>query len=84
MFLVLLFLGLKQIKNKFTLKNGELFKLFILVYFAFRFLIEFLKPNVFFTFGLSSIQILCVICWLYFSKFIVKNLKNASKKLHLL
>lgn len=84
MFLVLLFLGLKQIKNKFTLKNGELFKLFMLVYFAFRFLIEFLKPNVFFTFGLSSIQILCVICWLYYSKFIVKNLKNASKKLHLL
>lgn len=76
-FLVLLFFILKHIKNRVILKNGELFKLFMLSYFGFRFFIEFLKPNVFYTFGLSSIQILCVICWLYYFKFIFQKLKNA-------
>ncbi len=69
-FLVFLFFLLKQIKNKAVLKNGEVFKIFMLSYFGFRFFIEFLKPNVFYVFGFSSIQILCVICWLYYSKFL--------------
>ena len=77
-FLVFLFFGFKQIKNTIELKNGELFKLFMLYYFTFRFLIEFLKPNVFYVFGLSTIQLLCVICWLYYSKFIFQKLTNAS------
>lgn len=74
-FLVLLFFVLKYIQKNYRLNNGELFKWFMLAYFGFRFLIEFLKPNVFFVFGLSSIQLLCVICWLYYSKFIFKNIE---------
>lgn len=70
-FLIFLFVALKAANHNFRLKNGDLFKLFMLSYFGFRFCIELLKPNVFYTFGLSSIQILCVICWLYYSKFIV-------------
>ena len=77
-FLVILFFSLKWIKNNSVLKNGELFKLFMLLYFGFRFCIEFLKPNVFYVFGLSTIQLLCVICWLYYSPFIIQKLKNAS------
>lgn len=77
-FLVLLFIILKRIKNNSSLKNGELFKLFMLLYFGFRFCIELLKPNVFYVFGLSTIQILCVICWLYYYKFIFQKIKNAS------
>jgi prolipoprotein diacylglyceryltransferase len=65
-FLILLFFGLKWIQKKAVLKNGELFKWFMILYFAFRFFIEFLKPNVFYVFGLSSIQILCIICLLYY------------------
>lgn len=83
-FLIVLFLVLKLIKNTSVLKNGDLFKSLMVVYFGFRFFIEFIKPNVFFTLGLSTIQILCVICWLYYSKFIINNLKNALKKTHLL
>lgn len=75
-FLVGLFYGLKYIKNNLNLKNGDLFKLFMLIYFGFRFCIEFLKPNVFYTFGLSSIQILCLICWLYYSKVIIGFINN--------
>ena len=77
MFLIILFFVLKKIQKKVLLKNGDLFKIFMLSYFGFRFFIEFLKPNVFYVFGLSSIQILCVICWLYYSKFIIQKLKNA-------
>ncbi|WP_452219966.1 prolipoprotein diacylglyceryl transferase [Lacinutrix salivirga] len=72
-FLVVLFLILKYIKSHITLNNGDLFKLFMLSYFGFRFFIEFLKPNVFYVFGLSTIQLLCVICWLYYSKFIANT-----------
>ncbi|MEL0455361.1 prolipoprotein diacylglyceryl transferase family protein [Flavobacteriaceae bacterium SZ-1-7] len=76
-FLIFLFISLKTIQKKVVLKNGELFKIFMLSYFGFRFLIEFFKPNIFYVFGLSSIQILCVLCWLYYSKFILQKLKNA-------
>ncbi|MBD3863071.1 prolipoprotein diacylglyceryl transferase [Olleya marilimosa] len=73
-FLIFLFIALKTVNNRLQLKNGDLFKIFMLSYFGFRFCIEFLKPNVFYTIGLSSIQILCVICWLYYSKFIASLL----------
>lgn len=65
-FLIFLFFGLKQTQKKTTLKNGDLFKWFMILYFSFRFCIEFLKPNVFYVLGLSSIQILCIICLLYY------------------
>ena len=71
-FLVILFIGLHHLQKRASLKNGDLFKLFMLSYFGFRFCIEFLKPNVFYIFGLSTIQYLCVICWLYYYTFIIK------------
>lgn len=64
-FLVGLFIIIKKYQTK-KKKNGDVFKWFMLSYFGFRFCIEFLKPNQFYTFGLSSIQILCVTCWLYY------------------
>lgn len=76
-FLILLFIILKQVKQTPKLSNGDLFKLFMIFYFGFRFFIEFLKPNVFYLLGLSTIQILCLICWLYYSKFIFQKLKYA-------
>ncbi len=48
------------------LKSGDLFKGFMIVYFGFRFMIEFIKPNVFFIMDLSSIQWLCIVCWCYY------------------
>ncbi len=77
-FLIILFIGLQQLHKRANLKNGELFKIFMLLYFGFRFCIEFIKPNVFHVLGLSTIQLLCVICWLYYSPFIYQKLKNAS------
>ncbi|WP_298340900.1 prolipoprotein diacylglyceryl transferase family protein [uncultured Algibacter sp.] len=75
-FLIMLFFGLKWLQKHRELSNGDLFKWFMILYFAFRFWIEFLKPNVFFVFGLSTIQILCVVCLLYYGNTIVKVIKN--------
>lgn len=76
-FLTVLFFSLKNIKKNSALNNGELFKWFMILYFGFRFFLEFLKPNIFYIFGLSSIQILCIICWLYYYKTILKYFKYA-------
>lgn len=76
-FLILLFIVLKK-NSKKVMKNGTLFKYFMLSYFSFRFCIEFLKPNQFFVLGLSTIQLLCITCWLYYHKFILKAIKNAK------
>lgn len=76
LFLVLLFLFLWKLKQR-NLKNGLLFQYFMICYFAFRFFIEFLKPNIFFVLGLSSIQVLCLICLLYYYKTILNLFKNA-------
>ncbi|WP_395076905.1 prolipoprotein diacylglyceryl transferase [Flavobacterium sp.] len=76
-FLVVLFLFLWNLKHR-NLKHGLLFQYFMISYFGFRFCIEFLKPNIFFICGLSSIQILCLICLLYYYKTILKIFKNAS------
>jgi phosphatidylglycerol---prolipoprotein diacylglyceryl transferase len=82
-FLICLFVFLQKMKQYKT-ENGILFKYFMIAYFSFRFFIEFLKPNVFYVGLLSSIQILCLICLLYYRKTIFKIFKNASQKIYLL
>ncbi|MBA6151987.1 prolipoprotein diacylglyceryl transferase [Gelidibacter maritimus] len=72
-FLVLLFYFLRYIQKNKNLASGLLFQYFMISYFSFRFFIEFLKPNIFFVVGLSSIQILCLICLLYYHK-TIRNL----------
>lgn len=84
-FLFLLFYVLRHVLARRTeLKSGIVFQWFMILYFAFRFFIEFLKPNTFLVLGLSSIQYLCLICWVYYHKTIAKALANAREKLHLL
>lgn len=84
-FMVFLFITIKYGQNKFVPhERGAYFKFFMVSYFTFRFFIEFLKPNTFFIAGLSSIQILCLICLLYYFKFIRQGLSYARKKLRVL
>jgi phosphatidylglycerol---prolipoprotein diacylglyceryl transferase len=77
LFLISLFIFFKSV-NFYKKESGLLFKAFMLSYFGFRFLIEFIKPNVFVVGGLSSIQWLCVVCWIYYSSTIIKLIKNAN------
>jgi len=76
-FLLLLFVFLKKIAFFTNEQSGLLFKIFMITYFGFRFMIEFLKPNIFYILGLSSIQLLCIICWGYYIPTFKKIFKNA-------
>ena len=77
-FLMLLFIFLTKAKTYLQKQNGKLFIVFMVSYFTFRFAIEFLKPNAFYLFNLSSIQWLCVLCWIYYAVLIFKPRKNAQ------
>jgi phosphatidylglycerol---prolipoprotein diacylglyceryl transferase len=81
-FLATLFVIFKNLYDQKKLENGLLFKLFMLYYFGFRFFIEFMKPNVFLVLGLSSIQWLCLLCFVYYRKTIFSLYANT--KIHLL
>tara|TARA_R110002051_G_scaffold50311_5_gene97469 strand:- start:2103 stop:2876 length:774 start_codon:yes stop_codon:yes gene_type:complete len=84
-FLIGLFFLITQLqKSKQPLENGSYFKFFMISYFSFRFMMEFLKPNTYFLFGLSSIQYLCLLCLLYYYKSVGEAIKYAYKKLYLL
>ncbi len=83
-FLLLLFIIVKYYFNQKVNYKGKLFKLFMILYFGFRFLIEFLKPNEFLLGGLSTIQWLCLLCWIYYLPFISKSIAYANKKVHIL
>lgn len=76
-FLILLFILLKKSEPYIRHERGLLFKLFMISYFGFRFLIEFLKPNIFYILGLSSIQWLCLLCWVYYIPTYKRLIKNA-------
>jgi phosphatidylglycerol---prolipoprotein diacylglyceryl transferase len=67
-FLILLGTALYSTKKRLKLANGAEFKIFIVSYLSFRFLIEFIKPNEFFGFGICSIQIVCIFGLLYYWK----------------
>lgn len=80
LYLIFLFFILKYIQKNQNLPSGYLFQYFMLTYFGFRFFIEFLKPNEFLLLGLSSIQYLCLICFLYYRKTILYLLRK--KRVH--
>jgi len=84
-FLLGLFFLIRQLQQSpQPMKNGSCFKIFMIGYFSFRFMLEFLKPNSYFLFGLSSIQYLCLFCLLYYYKSIGEAINYARKKLYLL
>lgn len=77
-FLFILFLTLKVLNKSNRLPYGMTFQWFMISYFMFRFLIEFIKPNEFFILGLSTIQYLCILCVVYYHKTILNLFRNAN------
>ncbi|GAA0890437.1 prolipoprotein diacylglyceryl transferase [Fulvivirga kasyanovii] len=77
LYLAIIFIVFTRLAKQDKLESGVLFQWFMLSYFGFRFLIEFIKPNIFYTLGLSSIQWLCIICFVYYRRTFVKLLKYA-------
>lgn len=78
LFMILLFFFFQSIKNK-TLINGDRFKLFMVLYFLFRFLVEFIKPYEPLFLNLSSIHWSSVFIFGYYWKFLYRILVFKNK-----
>ncbi len=65
-FLAGLWVCLVLIEKNRKLESGMLFKIFIISYLVFRFLLDFIKPHFNWPSGLSSIQIACLIGLMYY------------------
>lgn len=76
-FLAILFVVLRSLNKSNRLPYGMTFQWFMILYFGFRFMIEFLKPNEYLFLGLSTIQYLCILCVVYYNRTIFKAIKNA-------
>lgn len=73
-FWIILWITLKITERKFMFTDGSKFKIFLASYLVFRLLVEFIKPDYFFNFGLSVIQLACIAGILYYYKvFIYPN-----------
>ena len=70
-FLVVLWIALARIRNKFPLNEGALFKLFMIAYMLFRFLLDFIKPHFTYSIGLSTIQITSLAGLAYYYAYIL-------------
>lgn len=76
-FMVFLFILFQYLKNK-SLINGDRFKLFMVLYFLYRFSVEFIKPYHSLYLHLSSIQWSSLFIFGYYWKFLLR-LKNFKK-----
>lgn len=76
LFLIALLLLFNSLKKKEML-NGDRFKLLMVSYFLFRFLIEFLKPYESLFLNLSSIHWSALFIFLYYYRFIIRIVKSA-------
>jgi len=74
-FLVFLSLCLERVRKKYLLAHGSLFKLFMIAYLLFRFLLDFIKPHYSFSIGLSTIQLTCMAGLLYYVPYIIQPKK---------
>lgn len=66
LFLALHWLVLVQVRRRFNLAPGALFKLFMVGYLLFRLAVEFIKPDPVVLGGLSAIQLACVAGLVYY------------------
>jgi len=70
-YLLLLAGMLYLIQKKYTLVSGARFKLFMIGYLLFRFLLDLIKPGYHYAFGLGSIQLACLAGLLYYAPSII-------------
>lgn len=71
-FLLVLLFWIKWREKKIIFTSGNKFKLFMVCYLVFRFLLDFIKPGWRFSFGLTTIQIACLLGCLYYIRFITR------------
>jgi prolipoprotein diacylglyceryltransferase len=76
-FMVLLLLLFTALKNK-TLLRGDRFKLFMVLYFLYRFSVEFIKPYHPLFLNLSSMHWSALFMFAYYYKFILRLIRYAQ------
>ena len=64
---------------KAHLPDGDVFKIFMVAYFAFRLACDFLKPEVRVLLGMSSIQWACLLMLCYYAPDIVRWVRQGSR-----
>lgn len=74
-FLILLWIGLILLEKRCTLVEGGRFKIFMIAYIFFRLALDFIKPHYTFSFGLSTIQLVCLGGLIYYAAYIFKPRK---------
>jgi prolipoprotein diacylglyceryltransferase len=74
-FLLLLWMTLRKLQQRFPLDNGALFKLFMISYLFFRLLLDLIKPHYPVVLGLSTIQLACLAGLFYYLPFLLQPKK---------
>lgn len=77
LYMIALFFLFQKIKNK-DMVNGDRFKLFMVLYFLFRFFVEFIKPYHPLWLHLSSIQWSAIFIFAYYFKFLSRLIRYAQ------
>jgi len=70
-FLLCTWVALALLENKYELTEGSRFKIFMILYLLFRFMLDFIKPHFTFIIGLSTIQVISVAGLVYYAPFIL-------------
>jgi len=79
-FLILLWVLLSVINKKGILDSGALFKIFMIGYLLFRFLLDFIKPGWRYCLGLGSIQLACLAGLIYYGRYFLHPALLLKKK----
>lgn len=79
-FLILLWIALVQTEKKFLLQPGARFKIFMMAYCVFRFMLDFVKPTYTSILGLSTIQVTALVGLIYYYRYIIDPLKLIAKR----
>lgn len=74
-FLICLWTAILLLEKNYSLAPGGQFKIFMISYLLFRFLLDFIKPHYTFPMALSTIQLTCILGLLYYSAYIIKPKK---------
>lgn len=69
-YLLLIWLLLVKLEQRYSLQSGARFKLFMIAYCLFRFFLDFIKPHYSFKIGLSSIQLAALAGLIYYYRYI--------------
>ncbi|WP_313502370.1 prolipoprotein diacylglyceryl transferase [Kaistella carnis] len=79
-FLIVLWISLEIFRRNNTYQSGFLFQLFMLSYFSFRLILDFIKPREEIVLHLSTIQMVCISMILYYIYKIIFTLNLSPLK----